>query len=101
MVTFRLKTKTPCTMYGICTVDDINPSPHYGREQPRIQTAVLGHSLVRSLVRSHRSLVGKMAILSVFFPIFDHSELSPFLGLQGHLGGHTGSGIGSSNDNSY
>ena len=28
---------------------------HYG--QPRIQTEVLGHSLVRSLVRSHRSLV--------------------------------------------
>ena len=30
---------------------------HYGRKQPRIQTVVLGHSLVRSLVRSHRSLV--------------------------------------------
>ena len=26
-------------------------------KEPRIQTAVLGHSLVRSLVRSHRSLV--------------------------------------------
>ena len=32
---------------------------HYGRKQPRIQTEVLGHSLVRSLVRSHRSLVGQ------------------------------------------
>ena len=30
---------------------------HYGLEQPKIQTAVPGHSLVRSLVRSHRSLV--------------------------------------------
>ena len=30
---------------------------HYGRKQPRIQTEVLGHSLVRSLVHSHRSLV--------------------------------------------
>ena len=30
---------------------------HYGRKQPRIQTVVLGHSLVRSLVPSHRSLV--------------------------------------------
>ena len=30
---------------------------HYGRKQPRIQTVVLGHSLVRSLVRSYRSLV--------------------------------------------
>ena len=79
---------------------------HYGRKQPRIQTEVLGHSLVRSLIRSHRSLIrllrtarfarcslvrslahfahslarGKvnyyMAILSVFFSIFDHSESS-------------------------
>ena len=31
--------------------------PHCGPEQPRIQNGVLGHSLVRSLVRSHRSLV--------------------------------------------
>ena len=30
---------------------------HYGQKQPRIQTEVLGHSLVRSLVRSHRSLI--------------------------------------------
>ena len=30
---------------------------HYGPKQPRIQTEVLGHSLVRSLIRSHRSLV--------------------------------------------
>ena len=30
---------------------------HYGQEQPRIQTEVLGHSLVRLLVRSYRSLV--------------------------------------------
>ena len=29
---------------------------HYGRQQPRIQIEVLGHLLVRSLVRSHRSL---------------------------------------------
>ena len=32
-------------------------SVHYGLEPPKIQTAVLGHSLVRSLVRLHRSLV--------------------------------------------
>ena len=32
------------------------PTSHYGRKQPKIQTAVLGHSLVRSLVRSLRSL---------------------------------------------
>ena len=30
---------------------------HYGRKQPRIQTAVLGHSLVRSLVRSFTRLL--------------------------------------------
>ena len=75
---------------------------HYGLKQPKIQTAVLGHSLVRSLVHSHRSLVRllrsrpplrslirslahfahslargtvnyQMAILSVFFSIIDHS----------------------------
>ena len=46
---------------------------HYGPEQPRIQTEVLGHSLVRSLVRSHRSLtsltpslVGKCLIRLLF-----------------------------------
>ena len=83
---------------------------HSGPEQPRIQTAKLGHSLVRLLVRSHCLLVrllrtarfaralrcayslarslahfvhslahGKvndwMGILSVFFSIFDHSDL--------------------------
>ena len=32
-------------------------SMHYGPEQPRIQTEVLGLSLICSLVRSHRSLV--------------------------------------------
>ena len=30
---------------------------HYGLKQPEIQTAVLGHSLVRSLICLHRSLV--------------------------------------------
>ena len=30
---------------------------HCGLEQQRIKTKVLGHSLVRSLVRSHRSLI--------------------------------------------
>ena len=34
---------------------------HYGRKLPRIQTEVLGHSLVRSLVRSHCSLVRSLA----------------------------------------
>ena len=32
------------------------PTLHYGRKQPRIQTEILGHSLVRSLIRSHRSI---------------------------------------------
>ena len=32
-------------------------SMHCGLEQTRIETYVLGYSLVRSLVRSHRSLV--------------------------------------------
>ena len=35
----------------------VGSTVHCGPEQPRIQTALLGHSLVRSLVRSHRSLV--------------------------------------------
>ena len=30
---------------------------HYGLEQPKIQTVVLGHLLVRLLIRPHRSLV--------------------------------------------
>ena len=30
---------------------------HYGPKQQRIQTEVLGHSLIHSLVRSHRSLI--------------------------------------------
>ena len=30
---------------------------HYGRQQPRIQTEVLGYSLVHLLILSHRSLV--------------------------------------------
>ena len=30
---------------------------HWGLEQTRIETWVLGHSLVRSLIRSHRSLI--------------------------------------------
>ena len=37
---------------------------HNGRKQPRIQTEVLGHSLVRSLVRSHRSLVRSLTSLT-------------------------------------
>ena len=62
---------------------------HCGPEYPKIQTEVLGHSLVRSLVRSHRSFVrslahfahslargtviDSMAIYSVFFSILAHS----------------------------
>ena len=40
--------------------DCVNPCLwqwHCGPEQPRIQNAVLGHSLVRSLIYSHRSLI--------------------------------------------
>ena len=37
-------------LYDVATV-------HCGPEQPKIQIGALGHSLVRSLVRSHRSLV--------------------------------------------
>ena len=43
---------------------------HYGPEQPRIQTEVIGHSLVRSLVRSHRSLVGQRIIGWLFILCF-------------------------------
>ena len=39
------------------TAPTLLPTAHYGRKQPRIQTEVLGHSLVRSLFRSHRSLI--------------------------------------------
>ena len=55
---------------------------HSGQEQPRIHTAVLGHSLVRWLVRSlahfaHSRARGTvndwMAIYSVFFSILNHS----------------------------
>ena len=33
------------------------PPPHSGPEHERIQTEILGQSLVRSLIRTHRSLV--------------------------------------------
>merc|ERR1719383_1265626 len=80
---------------------------HCGPEQPKIQTEVLGLTLVRSLAPLTRSLapdsslrsrpplrslarslahfahsqargtvIDKMAILSVFFSIFDHSDLA-------------------------
>ena len=38
------------------TKSQMNTSMHSGPEQPRIQTEVLGRSLIRLLVRSHRSL---------------------------------------------
>ena len=76
---------------------------HYGRKLPRIQIGVLGHSLVRLLVPSHRSLVRSlahfahslargtvndwMAILSVFFPIFDHSAFRALFKLESNLSG--------------
>ena len=41
---------------GVSSIWD-GSSWHCGLEQIRIETKVLGHSLVRSLVRSHRSLV--------------------------------------------
>ena len=42
------------------TTTTITPTTmHSGPDQPRNPMSVLGHSLVRSLVRSHRSLVGK------------------------------------------
>ena len=62
---------------------------HYGLEQPKIQTAVLGHSLVRSLIRLHRSLVGKMAILILLISTFDHSA-----GGWGRIGHPVDSGWG-------
>ena len=81
-----------------------NKAPlHCGQEQTRIQTEVLSHLLVRSLIRSHSSLIrllctaplhllvrllahfahsrahgtvnDRMAIHSVFFSILDHSAL--------------------------
>ena len=42
---------------------DVRPG-HCGLEQTRIETKVLGHSLVRSLVRSHRSLVRSLTSLT-------------------------------------
>ena len=39
-----------------CIPSPTSPS-HCGPEQPKTQTEVLGHTLVRLLVRSHRSLV--------------------------------------------
>ena len=55
---------------------------HYGPKQPRIQIEVLGHLLVHSLVRSHRSLVGKCIIgwlFNLFLSIFDHSDLDDLI----------------------
>ena len=65
---------------------------HYGLEQPKVQTAVLGHSLVRSLAPLNRSLAPRTRSLArslrplprsweselldgyfVFFSIFNHS----------------------------
>ena len=40
-----------------CLLECLNASFHSGPDQPKIQNEVLGHSLVRSLVRSNRSLV--------------------------------------------
>ena len=37
---------------------------HYGLEQPKIQTVARGHSLVRSLVRLHRSLARSLTSLT-------------------------------------
>ena len=41
-------------------------SMHCEPEQPRIQTEVLGHSLVRSLVRSHLSLTRALRCAHLF-----------------------------------
>ena len=63
-------------------------SGHGGPEQPRIQTGVLGHSLVSSLVCLHRSLVYSLTSLTpllvgqcmigwlfylCFFPVMAHN----------------------------
>ena len=75
---------------GFCLTSLVSSAFHCGPEQPRIQTEVLGHSLVHLLVRcAHsfarsltsltRSLVGKWLIRWLFylwfFSIFDHSAL--------------------------
>ena len=40
---------------------DAHSTTHCGPEQPKIQTEVLGHLLVYSIVRSNRSLVRSLA----------------------------------------
>ena len=51
-------------------------TPHYGRKQSRIQTEILGHSLVRSLAPLIR---GNVAIYSVFFPFSTIVQRANFL----------------------
>ena len=58
----RCVIRTPFTYnhgeFNNLRIDASNNTPlHLGLEQTRIKTLVLGHSLVRLLVRSHRSLV--------------------------------------------
>ena len=43
--------------YTAAKTSSINPTFHYGSEQPRIETKVLDHSPVRSVVCSHCSLI--------------------------------------------
>ena len=47
---------------------------HYGPEQPRIQTEVLGHSLIHSLVCLHRSLICSQRSLICLLAHFAHSQ---------------------------
>ena len=53
------------TLEGLGTVSVgvaiLDRGPHYGRKQTRMLIEVLGHSLVRLLVCSHRSLVCSFA----------------------------------------
>ena len=49
--------KTTCFCPTVCSRDDAQEAVHCGPEQPVIQTAVLGHSLVCLLVCLHCSLI--------------------------------------------
>ena len=91
---FRSARGTYYAEYGGCYF----VTPHYGPEYPGIQTAVLGHSLVHLLICLHHSLIcsallpsvtcsithslacgkvnDKMAFLSVFFAVLDHSGMA-------------------------
>ena len=59
---------------------------HYGRKQPRIQTALLGHSLVHSLVGSHPLLVHLLCPTRFARALYSLTSLTPSLVAQWMIG---------------